>query len=117
MIAVLHFVLQVDGLLTLDIFLLCLLGVGKSSLINQFCHKNFTHEYHVTIGVEFGSKEFTMPDGTQITLQIWDAVHFSLIPSLNPLCFTPQAGQEAFRSLIRSFYRNAAAVVLVYSVC
>jgi GTPase SAR1 family protein len=31
-------------------------GVGKSSLVNQFCHESFTFDLKSTIGVEFNVK-------------------------------------------------------------
>jgi len=34
-----------------------------------------------------------------VKLQIWDT-----------------AGQESFRSIVKSFYRNAASVILVYNI-
>lgn len=53
----------------------------------------------MTIGVEFSSKIIQIDDKTTVKLQIWDT-----------------AGQESFRSIIKSFYRKAAAVFLVYDV-
>ena len=49
--------------------------------------------------MEFSSKTVRLDDNTTVKLQIWDT-----------------AGQESFRSIIKSFYRKAAAVFLVYSV-
>jgi len=49
--------------------------------------------------VEFSSKTVRLDDNATVKLQIWDT-----------------AGQESFRSIIKSFYRKAAAVFLVYSV-
>lgn len=73
-------------------------GVGKSSLLLQFTDKRFMHTYHITIGVEFGTKTIIVK-GTTIKLQIWDT-----------------AGQENFRSITRSYYRDACMVLLVYDV-
>jgi GTPase SAR1 family protein len=39
-------------------------------------------------------------DGTPIKLQLWDT-----------------AGTENFRSVTRSFYRNANAILLMYNIC
>lgn len=52
----------------------------------------------MTIGVEFGARMITI-DSKQIKLQIWDT-----------------AGQEAFRSITRSYYRGAAGALLVYDI-
>jgi Ras-related protein Rab-2A len=77
----------------------CLLpGVGKSCLLLQFTDKRFQPVHDLTIGVEFGARMITI-DGKQIKLQIWDT-----------------AGQEAFRSITRSYYRGAAGALLVYDI-
>lgn len=51
-----------------------------------------------TIGVEFGTRIVTI-EGKPIKLHMWDT-----------------AGQEAFRSITRSYYRGAAVALLVYDV-
>ena len=74
------------------------IGVGKSCLLLQFTDKRFHHDHELTIGVEFGSRIVEM-DGKSVKLQIWDT-----------------AGQEAFRSITRSYYRGAAGALLVYDI-
>ncbi|KRX00180.1 P-loop containing nucleoside triphosphate hydrolase [Pseudocohnilembus persalinus] len=77
-------------------------SVGKSSILLQYTKKQFKTEYNVTIGVEFASKQahIETQDGPQnLTLQIWDT-----------------AGQETFKSLVRSFYQKSAAAFIVYNV-
>ena len=54
---------------------------------------------HLILGVEFASKKLDIDENYRIKLQIWDT-----------------AGQESFRSIVKSFYRNAAAVILVYNI-
>lgn len=49
--------------------------------------------------MEFASKILDVGDNHRVKLQIWDT-----------------AGQESFRSIVKSFYRNAAAVILVYNI-
>jgi Ras-related protein Rab-2A len=73
-------------------------GVGKSSLLLQFTDKKFTNYHEMTIGVEFGSKLINIK-GKLIKLQVWDT-----------------AGQESFRSITRSYYKDAGVVLLVYDV-
>lgn len=73
-------------------------GVGKSCLLLQFTDKRFQPVHDLTIGVEFGAR-MIMIRGKQIKLQIWDT-----------------AGQEAFRSITRSYYRGAAGALLVYDI-
>lgn len=73
-------------------------AVGKSSILMQFTDKRFNQSHDMTIGVEFGSKIIDV-DGRLFKIQIWDT-----------------AGQEAFKSITRAYYREAAAVLLVYDV-
>jgi len=73
-------------------------GVGKSSLLLQFIDGKFVHYHDITIGVEFGSKMIIV-NGKKIKLQIWDT-----------------AGQESFRSITRSYYKDSGAVILVYDI-
>lgn len=73
-------------------------GVGKSCLLLQFTDKRFQPVHDLTIGVEFGARLIPI-DNHQIKLQIWDT-----------------AGQESFRSITRSYYRDAAGALLVYDI-
>jgi len=73
-------------------------GVGKSCLLLQFTDKRFQPVHDLTIGVEFGARLINI-DHNQIKLQIWDT-----------------AGQESFRSITRSYYRDAAGALLVYDI-
>ncbi|KAF7059377.1 hypothetical protein CFC21_066290 [Triticum aestivum] len=73
-------------------------GVGKSCLLLQFTDKRFQPVHDLTIGVEFGQRMVTIGK-KKIKLQIWDT-----------------AGQEAFRSITKSYYRGAAAALLVYDI-
>mmetsp|Transcript_103078 Transcript_103078/g.162913 ORF Transcript_103078/g.162913 Transcript_103078/m.162913 type:complete len:217 (-) Transcript_103078:47-697(-) len=73
-------------------------GVGKSCLLLQFTDKRFRAEHDMTIGVEFGHRIVDI-DAQKIKLQIWDT-----------------AGQEAFRSITRAYYRGATGALLVYDI-
>jgi len=82
-------------------------NTGKTT-INEVYVKSSTCNayYEPTIGIEFGSKIFKIlaaDAGTQndinIKLHAWDT-----------------AGQEAFRSIIRSYYRDICMVFLVYDI-
>ena len=73
-------------------------GVGKTSLVHKFCKGKFASNYSTTIGIEFESKDIKINE-KKIQLQIWDT-----------------AGQEKFKSLIKSFYFNSICVFLVYSI-
>lgn len=73
-------------------------GVGKSCLTIKAIKNYFEDLYAPTIGFEFLSFNIKLNEQT-IKLQIWDT-----------------CGQEAYRSLINSFYRNASLAIIVYSI-
>lgn len=75
-----------------------MIGVGKSCLLLQFTDKRFRQQHDLTIGVEFGARTLKINE-KNIKLQIWDT-----------------AGQEAFKSITRSYYRAAAGALLVYDI-
>lgn len=89
--------------LTLKVILLGDTSVGKSCLLSQFISGVFSPEGQTTVGVGYGAKNIDIR-GRIIRLQIWDTVLLT------------QAGQEAFRSITRSFYRGANAACVVYSI-
>jgi Ras-related protein Rab-2A len=73
-------------------------AVGKTCLLLQFTDKRYRTSHQVTVGVEFGSR--TVEIGSRlIKLQCWDT-----------------AGQDRFRSIVRSYYRGAAGALLVYDI-
>jgi small GTP-binding protein len=73
-------------------------GVGKSCLALKGIKKTFIDYYTPTIGFEFYTFNIRINDSI-IKLQIWDT-----------------CGQEAFRSLINSFYRNSALAMIIYAI-
>lgn len=73
-------------------------GVGKSCLLLQFVDKRFSSVHDLTIGVDFGTRIVEI-GSEKVKLQIWDT-----------------AGQESFRSIARSYYRDAAGALLVYDI-
>jgi len=74
-------------------------GVGKSSILLKYTEDKFDTDHNVTVGVDFRSKNIKLEDKALIKLQVWDT-----------------AGQETFGSIVRSFYRDAAAIFIVYDV-
>ena len=70
--------------------------------------------HDLTIGVEFGARMINI-EGKQIKLQIWDTVS-QWRKVYTGSDFWLQAGQEAFRSITRSYYRGAAGALLVYDI-
>lgn len=72
-------------------------GVGKTSLLERFTHGVFPPSY-ATIGVDFGIRTLATTAG-RVKMQVWDT-----------------AGAERFRSITRSYYRGARAVLLCYDL-
>lgn len=72
---------------------------GKSSLTIRLTDDRFSNTHDVTIAAEIGSKIVEVSDNKYMKLQIWDT-----------------AGQEHFRAVTRSYFRNAAGCLLVYDV-
>ena len=72
--------------------------VGKSCLASRAVKGNFDSLYTPTVGFEFFAYHVKLDDEI-IKLQIWDT-----------------CGQEEYRSLINSFYRNSSLAIIVYSI-
>jgi small GTP-binding protein len=88
---------------TMKIILLGDTSVGKTCLLSQYVSGVFSTVGQATVGVGYGAKTLEIR-GQNVRLQIWDTV----LPI--------QAGQEAFRSITRSFYRGANAACVVYNI-
>ena len=73
-------------------------AVGKSNILLRYIHDKFNEEFHTTIGVEFGAKNIPI-DNQIFRIQIWDT-----------------AGQEAFRSITRAYYKNSVCACVVYDI-
>ncbi|RZF42689.1 hypothetical protein LSTR_LSTR001484 [Laodelphax striatellus] len=88
----------VNGLKISKTIVLGDVGVGKTCLVNRFCHQVYDRNYKATIGVDFEVERF---DIFQIpfNMQIWDT-----------------AGQERFKSIASSYYRGAHSVVVVFDM-
>ncbi|KAM3172089.1 hypothetical protein ACTXT7_015267 [Hymenolepis weldensis] len=83
-------------------FRLILIGdstVGKSSLLQYFYEGKLASTPEPTVGVDFFSRNILLADGTVIKLRLWDT-----------------AGQEKFKSITRSYYRNAVGALLVFDI-
>lgn len=74
-------------------------ATGKSSIVVRFTKDVFQDNMTTTIGAAFASKDVRVEDGALARLQIWDT-----------------AGEEMYRAMTRSFFREAAAGVVVYDV-
>lgn len=73
-------------------------GVGKTCMLLRFADGHFEENFLSTIGVDFKVKEITV-DEKRVKLQIWDS-----------------AGQERFRNITASYYRNCNGIIIVYDI-
>ena len=73
-------------------------AVGKSNILLRYNKNQFNREENPTIGADFYS-HFVDVDGQRIKLQIWDT-----------------AGQEHFRSIVKSYYKGIHGAMVVYDV-
>jgi small GTP-binding protein len=72
--------------------------VGKSCFLHYFVTRRFKSSSKTTLGVEFGSQVIEVGDKA-VNLRVWDT-----------------AGDERFRSITRSYYRNAVGVLIFYDI-
>ncbi|KHJ80812.1 Ras family protein, partial [Oesophagostomum dentatum] len=72
---------------------------GKSSLLKYFTEGKVAEISDPTVGVDFYARMIELRPGFRVKLQLWDT-----------------AGQEKFRSITRSYYRNSVGVMLVYDI-
>jgi small GTP-binding protein len=73
-------------------------GVGKTSIVSKCTMNEFNETYNPTIGVDFGTKIARVED-RDYKLYIWDT-----------------AGNEIYKTITQSYYRNANCVILVYDI-
>ena len=73
-------------------------GVGKTSIIRRFANNIFDENMLSTVGVGFAFKEMELQNKKTIKLKLIDT-----------------AGQEKFRSLAKSYFKNVDGVLFVYS--
>ena len=71
-------------------------GVGKSCLMKKFVEDKFDPSFQCTIGVDH-KIIYTNIDNKVVKLLIWDT-----------------AGQERFKTITKTYYRGANAVIFVY---
>jgi small GTP-binding protein len=72
--------------------------VDKSSIVQRLIEGTFNEDSTSTCGADFYT--YSCPVGSEtVKLQIWDT-----------------AGQERFRSISKSYFRNAVGAVLVYDI-
>ena len=88
-----------ESLNTIKIITLGETGVGKTSILKRYVYNSFEEDTISTIGLNFGIKEIILKDNTKIKLSLIDT-----------------AGQERYRSLSTTYFKNADAVLYVFSL-
>ena len=73
-------------------------GVGKSNILWRFTDHKFSVDSKATLGVEFASKALKIGERS-IIAQIWDT-----------------AGQERYRSITKTYYKEAVGALIVYDI-
>ena len=74
-------------------------GVGKTSIIRRYIHNIFDENNLSTIGLNFSFKEIKLNDGNSIQLKLIDT-----------------AGQEKYKALAKSYFKNVDAVLFVFAI-
>ena len=74
-------------------------GVGKTSILNRYVKKKFDINKIATSGVDFQLIKYVSADGDKCRVKIWDTV-----------------GQERYRNLTSSFFKDADGAIIVYDL-
>lgn len=72
---------------------------GKSTFCKSYAEGYSCIQREATIGVDFVAKKHQLEDGTIIKVNLWDT-----------------AGQEAFRAIIQSYYRDISGALLFFDL-
>lgn len=73
--------------------------VGKTALVRRYHDDTFTSQHITTLGIDFITKEVHKSESETIIAKIWDT-----------------AGQEKFRTITKSFYKQANGILLVFDL-
>ena len=74
-------------------------GVGKTSILKRFIYSVYEEDNASTIGLNFAFKIITLKNNKKVKIKVIDT-----------------AGQEKYRSLAKSYIKNAQAVLYVFSI-
>lgn len=75
-------------------------GVGKTSIIERYIYESFDNSTESTLAAGFSRKELKFPElNISLSLDLWDT-----------------AGQEIYRAIAKTYYKNAAIAILVYDI-
>lgn len=73
-------------------------GVGKTSLIMQYCERNYSMNYSATLGIDFRIRTIRVRDKI-VKLQIWDT-----------------AGQERYSSISPTYFRGSHGCLVIFDL-
>ena len=74
-------------------------GVGKTSILQRYLYDKFNINSESTIGIELSYKEIILENNESVTLKIIDT-----------------CGQEKYRSLSKSYFKNTDGVLFVFDL-
>ena len=75
-------------------------NTGKTTICNTLLERdNVTMQYQPTIGIDLNILNMELYNDTNVKIQLWDT-----------------AGQEVYRSIISSYYRNTCGTILTYNI-
>ena len=75
------------------------ISVGKTSIVLRYSKNIFKNTYLPTIGGAYTQKNLLLENGINIKFHIWDT-----------------SGQERFRTMLKLYYHDAEAAILVYDI-
>ena len=74
-------------------------AVGKTAYATKLRYGAYMHNYDATIGVDYSARTICVNNSAMVKCQLWDT-----------------AGQENFAPLIKTYYKDIGAVILVFDV-
>ncbi len=74
-------------------------GVGKTSILRRYIYKIFDDNSISTIGLSFAFKDIILKNKEKVQLKLLDT-----------------SGQEKYKALTKSYFKNADGVLFVYSI-
>ena len=95
-------------------------GVGKSSLIKMFTQHTFSSSHVPTVGIDFAVRSIEIESTKATHKQKKDSIATGSAPPPPPprvkLQIWDCAGQDKFRCITRSYFRDARAVLLMFDL-
>ena len=73
-------------------------GVGKTAINKRYVYNTFSTDSLSTIGLNFSFKDVILKNGTKVQLKLIDT-----------------AGQEKYKGMTKSYYKNAEGVLFVFA--